>query len=82
MLRKFLIALSLLGLPSLAQVGGWHAKYPASNFGNIPYAASFDAAYVKSVRKYVQYVYIQNDDLPNPWDSLPPSFEQLLGALE
>jgi hypothetical protein len=70
------------GLPNASTLGGWHAKYPPGNFGVIPFGAAFDAAFVKAARKAVGYVYIQNDDLPNPWDTLPPFFGELLGALE
>jgi hypothetical protein len=70
------------GLPSTSQMAGWHAKYPVSNFGIIPYATQLDAAFVRNARNYVQYVYLQNDSLPNPWDSLPGYFNDLLAALE
>ena len=70
------------GLPSVSALGGWHAKYAPTNFGVIPYGAAFDAAFVQSARKAVGFVYIQNDDLPNPWDTLPPFFGDLLAALE
>ena len=70
------------GVPTTAQMGGWHTKYPLSNFGIIPYATPFNASFVATARKYVGYIYLQNDDLPNPWDSLPPYFADLLAALE
>ena len=70
------------GLPSVSQLGGWHASHAKSNFGVIPHAASFDAAFVRNARQYVQYIYLQNDTLPNPWDSVPPYFGDLLAALE
>jgi len=70
------------GLPSTTQMGGWHANYASSNFGIIPYATSMDATFVKNARKYVQYVYLQSDNLPNPWDSVPSYFDALLAALE
>jgi hypothetical protein len=70
------------GLPSANQLGGWHAKYPPANFGIIPYATSLDATFVRNARKSVQYIYLQNDNLPNPWDSLPGYFSDLLAALE
>jgi hypothetical protein len=70
------------GVPSTAQMGGWHTKYPVSNFGVIPYATPWNASFVATARKYVGYIYLQNDDLPNPWDSLPPYFADLLAALE
>jgi hypothetical protein len=70
------------GLPSAAAMGGWHSKYAHSNFGVIPYAAAIDPAFVRNARQYVGYVYVQNDNLPNPWDSLPANFADLLAALE
>lgn len=67
------------GVPTAASL----KKYAAhrSEFAIIPYKASFDASYVKSVLDSVAYVYITNDDLPNPWDTLPPYFDSLIGAL-
>jgi hypothetical protein len=70
------------GVSSLTDLSGWHTKYPASNFGVIPYGTAFDLTYVTMARMHVGYVYLNNDDLPNPWDSLPPYFGDLLAALE
>jgi hypothetical protein len=70
------------GLPSATQMGGWHAKYPPSNFGVIPHTSAFDASFVRNARQYVQYIYVQTDTLPNPWDSVPGTFGDLLAALE
>ena len=70
------------GLPSLSSLGGWHTKYPPASFGVIPYGTAFDASFVAAARKDVGYIYLQSDDLPNPWDTLPASFGDLLGALE
>jgi len=70
------------GLPSTGQMGGWHSSYAPSNFGVIPYAVSMDATFVHNARQYVEYIYLQNDSLPNPWDSLPSYFADLLAALE
>ena len=68
------------GLPSLTALGGWHAKYAPSNFGIIPYAANLDATFVRNARKSVGYVYVQSDNLPNPWDSVPSFFASARGA--
>jgi hypothetical protein len=70
------------GLPAGDKLAGWHASHPPSNFGIIPYAASLDTTFVRNARKYVQYIYVQNDNLPNPWDSVPSYFGDLLAALE
>jgi hypothetical protein len=70
------------GLPTASQMAGWHSSYAPSNFGVIPHTSSFDASFVRGARQYVQYVYVQNDTLPNPWDSVPSFFADLLAALE
>jgi hypothetical protein len=70
------------GLPSASQMGGWHSKYATSNFGVIPYAVNMDATFVHNARQYVEYIYLQSDNLPNPWDSVPGTFADLLAALE
>jgi len=48
----------------------------------IPHSSAFDASFVHGARQYVQYVYVQNDTLPNPWDTVPSFFGDLLAALE
>ena len=70
------------GLPTTGQLAGWHANHAPSNFGIIPYAASLSPTFVRDARKYVQYIYVQSDNLPNPWDSVPTFFGDLLAALE
>jgi hypothetical protein len=69
------------GLPAMTELSPY-SSYPTANFGVIPYATSFDATFVKNARKYVEYIYLQTDNLPNPWNSLTPYFAQLLAALE
>jgi hypothetical protein len=70
------------GLPTDAALGGWHAKYDKSSFGIIPYGVSLDTAFVTKAKSAVGWVYLTDDDLPNPWDTLPPYFDGLLSALE
>lgn len=71
------------GLPSVTSLGGWHDAHDKHNFGIIPYAVpSLDATFVAQAKDHVGYIYITDDDLPNPWDSLPPYFDALLGELE
>ena len=71
------------GVPSAASLGGWHASYNRSNFGVIPYAVgSLDTSFVQSAKQYVGYIYLQSDNLPNPWDSVPPYLSELVGALD
>jgi hypothetical protein len=70
------------GVPSVAALGGWHASYPRTNFGVIPYAVgSLDTSFIQSAKPYVGYIYLQSDNLPNPWDTVPSYLSALVGAL-
>jgi len=71
------------GLPAGAALAGWHSGYDRSNFGVIPYGVSaVDTAFVATAKKTCQYIYLQSDVLPNPWDTLPSYFDALVAALE
>ena len=60
-----------------------HAGGLPDHFGIIPYAVgALDPGYVASVTPIIRWVYLTDDDLPNPWDTLPSYFADLLGALE
>jgi hypothetical protein len=43
--------------------------------------ASLDLYKLRQLRRYVQYIYVTNDNMPNPWDTLPSYLEQLFAAL-
>jgi len=70
------------GLPSSQLLATWRSSYARSKVGVIPYAAGFELAWVQLARSSVGYIYVTNDDLPNPWDTLPSYFPSLLAALE
>ena len=71
------------GLPASAALAGWHSGYDRGNFGVIPYGVSaVDTAFLAAAKKTCGYIYLQNDVLPNPWDTLPPYFDALVAALE
>lgn len=60
----------------------WYQGFARENFAVIPYRVpALDSAYVATAKQSVGFVYMTNDDLPNPWDSLPPYFSSLLGEL-
>jgi hypothetical protein len=70
------------GLPSSTSMGGWHDNYDRRNFGVIPYGVSaLDSAFVAAAKAKVGYVYVTNDALPNPWDSVPVYFKDLVAQL-
>ena len=70
------------GVPAVGALGGWHAGYPREGFGVIPYGTGLDHAFVKAAKPYVGWIYLNDDALPNPWDSLPSYFADLLADLE
>jgi hypothetical protein len=71
------------GLPVNKASGDWHANYDRHNFGIIPYGVQMlDAAYIAQVKTKVGYVYVTGDTLPNPWDTVPAYFSDLLAQLE
>jgi hypothetical protein len=60
----------------------WHKSYPRERFGVISYSVSTpDMEYLRSARETVGFVYMTNDALPNPWDSLPPYFSDMVGTM-
>lgn len=71
------------GLPSLSFLGGWHTGYDKSNFSLLAYGVgSLNTSFVTSATNYVSYMYITNDNLDNPWDSVTPYFMDLAAALD
>jgi hypothetical protein len=71
------------GLPDPSSLGGWHTGYDPSNFGIIPYdVPTLDTDFVTQARAFVRFVYLTDDVLDNPWNTLPPYFSDLLAALE
>jgi len=72
------------GVPSLGYLsGGWHSNYSKQNFSFAAYGVpSLDQTYITSAAKYVGYMSITNDNLPNPYDTLPSYLEQLMTILE
>jgi hypothetical protein len=68
------------GWPAYA-VDGFVARYPTDRFAALPYAVSNLAlmhAFVDlAVRRNVGWIYVTDDDLPNPWDTLPAYWTNL-----
>jgi hypothetical protein len=70
------------GLPSLSYLGGWHTSYDKKNFSILPYGVNtLDNSFVTNAVSYLGYMYITNDVLSNPWDSLPPYFTDLASTI-
>lgn len=74
------------GLPSIStlQSRTFHGKrYDKNNFGVLPHTVSrYDATWVAQAREVVGYVYVTNDKMPNPWDTLSRHTKQLARDLQ
>lgn len=71
------------GLPSIDFLGGWHTNYSKSNFSVVSYNVdSINSTYVKNIIPYVQYVYVSNSTMPNPFGTLSNHLDNLLTILD
>lgn len=71
--------------PSVALVAGafagGHGDYDYRINAILVYGqATFDLAKFQSMQPYVQWVYITDQTLPNPWGALPPYMDELFAA--
>ncbi len=59
-----------------ARFPAWTLSYPASKFlhliYNVPTSVDMQTILSLSKSRNAGYVYITNDNIPNPWDTLPP----------
>ncbi len=66
------------GFPNETQYGGWHKDYPKSDWAVLSYnISSLDSNKVKDAKNFVQYIYVTDDKLPNPWDTIPYYINEL-----
>lgn len=69
--------------PELSYLGGWHSKHDKANFSFVSYdVSSPDESFVANATQHVGYMYITDDDLPNPYDSLPDYLATLVSAID
>jgi hypothetical protein len=80
-----LIIFEKSSLPSLNQFSNWqNAKVPPTQLGFLSYhiAQLPGKTYLQQISPLFGWIYITQDNLPNPWDSLPSYFPTLLKDLE
>jgi Spherulation-specific family 4 len=66
----------------VAALPSWYTSYARGNFAVIPYnVPSLDTTYVNTAKQSVGWIYLTNDNLPNPWDTLSSYFSSLLDTL-
>ena len=73
------------GVPT-SSLPSWYASYAPTNFGVIPYnVPNLNAnatSFIATARQTIGYIYLTNDDLDNPWDTLSSYFSGLLDQLQ
>lgn len=70
-------------LPPVLSYEGWHKNFTKSNFSLVSYGVGgIDKVYVQNMSKLVQYMYITNGTLPNPFKSIPGYLDDLVNVLD
>jgi spherulation-specific family 4 protein/List-Bact-rpt repeat protein len=79
---NILIIYEDVGLPSLSILSSSDMGYGKQNFGMVAYGvASLDTSFETNATNYVSYEYITDANLPNPYDTLPSYFTNLVATL-
>ncbi|HMY16411.1 MAG TPA: spherulation-specific family 4 protein [Polyangium sp.] len=67
---------------ALNGIGNWRALWDRTNFAVLSYGqAAVDQSFLNAARPNTGFVYLTNDTLPNPWDTVPTYFSTLVGGL-
>ena len=70
-------------VPALSLLDGWHENFTKKNFSSISYGVnSINKTYVTNATKHVQYLYITNLTLPNPFYDLPSYVDEFMNMME
>ena len=70
-------------LPTIQSLGGWHTNFTKNNFSILSFGInSLDQSFVNNASSHVGYMYMTNNTLPNPWNSIPDYFETLVADLD
>lgn len=73
------------GVPSLEQLKNrtFAGKYDKENFNFVAFGVQkLNQTYIDNTKNYVGYFYLTNDNLPNPWDSLPSYIDELMSFVD
>lgn len=71
------------GLPDSMTVERWATNYDRSNISIVSYGVyPPNQAFVRDASEHIGYIYMTDDVLPNPWDSLPTYFRGLVAMLD
>jgi hypothetical protein len=64
----------------------WVTNYPATAFGHLAYAVSSSATMTNYIQlaqaRNAGFIFVTDDVLPNPWDTLPPYWDKEVSLLQ
>lgn len=70
------------GLPNLNNYRSWDS-YDNAQLGMIPFGVgSLPTTWIQNAKQMLGWLYVTNDVLPNPWDSLPSYFDNMVALLD
>jgi len=71
------------GLPNLNNYDDAWESYDNDQLGMIPFSVgSLPEDWIKDATRFVGWLYVTDDILPNPWDSLPSYFDDMAALLD
>jgi hypothetical protein len=71
------------GLPNLNNYDDTWAQYDNAQLGMIPFSVgSMPTGWINDATEFIGWLYVTHDSLPNPWDSLPPYYDDMAAMLD
>ncbi|WP_431754982.1 spherulation-specific family 4 protein [Nitrososphaera sp.] len=71
------------GLPDAKWLGGWHAGHDRKNWSCCSYGVDgLDEKAIRGASKHLGLLYVTDDGLPNPYDSLSSHLEKMMAVLD
>lgn len=71
------------GLPDSKWLGGWHAGHDKKNWSCCSYGVDeLDEKTIRGASKHLGLLYVTDDGLPNPYDSLSRHLEKMMAVLD
>lgn len=70
------------GLPDKSRIGGWHGDHGKENWSICVHGVDLDEKKLRAASKYLGFVYLTDDTLPNPYDSVCSYLERMAEILD
>jgi transcriptional regulator of met regulon len=71
------------GLPNISSLASMDTSFSKNGLAAISYGVdALSTSYTSSASNYVEYIYVTDAGLPNPYSELPPYFSALVAAVD